>query len=67
VPGVTLPGNILDRLKSAGDSAPEEGIQITLEIISRIRRKQGISGFHIMTLGWEAAVERIVTESGLNT
>ncbi len=65
VPGVTVPENILKRMKYSGDSAPEEGIQICLELITRIRGKQGINGIHLMTLGWDAAVERIVRESGL--
>ncbi len=63
VPGVNLTQNILDRMKNAGDSAPEEGIQIANEIISRVRTKQGVNGIHIMTLGWEAAVERIVRDA----
>lgn len=66
VPGVTLPEKILSRLMKAGESAPEEGVQITLEIIDAIKRKQGVNGIHIMTLGWEAIVERIVKESGLS-
>lgn len=66
VPGVTLPEKILKRLEHAGDSAAEEGIQIVLELIDSIKRKKGISGIHIMTLGWEASVQRIITESGLN-
>jgi methylenetetrahydrofolate reductase (NADPH) len=65
VPGVTLPGHIMERMKKAGDSAPEEGIQICLELISRIKGKQGVNGIHIMTLGLEASVERIIRESGL--
>ena len=64
VPGVRLTRNILERMKNAGDSAPEEGIQIANEIISRVRAKQGVNGIHIMTLGWEAAVERIVRDAG---
>jgi methylenetetrahydrofolate reductase (NADPH) len=65
VPGVSLPEKILNRLMKAGESAPEEGVQITLEIIDSVKRKQGVNGIHIMTLGWEAIVERVVKESGL--
>lgn len=65
VPGVNLPQSILNRLQKAGESAPEEGIQIALEIIDKIKGKQGVNGIHIMTLGWESAIERIVNESGL--
>jgi methylenetetrahydrofolate reductase (NADPH) len=65
VPGVRVPVNILKRMEKAGESAPEEGIQIALEMISAVKGKHGVNGIHIMTLGWEAAVERIVKESGL--
>jgi methylenetetrahydrofolate reductase (NADPH) len=65
VPGVTLPDKILKRMETAGDSAPEEGVQIALESISSIKQKQGINGIHLMTLGWESIVGRLVRESGL--
>jgi methylenetetrahydrofolate reductase (NADPH) len=65
VPGVTLPANILSRMEKAGESAPEEGVQIALELIDSIKRKQGINGIHIMTLGWESVIQRLVIESGL--
>jgi methylenetetrahydrofolate reductase (NADPH) len=66
VPGVSLPENILRRMERAGESASEEGVQIVLELIDSIKRKQGVNGIHIMTLGWESIVQRIVTEAGLN-
>jgi methylenetetrahydrofolate reductase (NADPH) len=65
VPGVTIPEKILLRMEKAGDSAPEEGIQIVLELIESIKNKRGINGIHLMTLGWEEVVERIVTQSGI--
>jgi methylenetetrahydrofolate reductase (NADPH) len=65
VPGVSLPEKILRRMEKAGESALEEGIQIALEVIDSVKRKQGINGIHIMTLSWESIVQRIVTESGL--
>jgi 5,10-methylenetetrahydrofolate reductase len=52
-------------MQKAGEGAPEEGVQITLELIDSIKKKQGIHGIHIMTLGWEPIVKRIVNESGL--
>jgi len=65
VPGVNLPDNVLRRMEKAGDGAPEEGIQIALELIASIKKKKGVNGIHLMSLGWESAVERIVTDSGL--
>jgi methylenetetrahydrofolate reductase (NADPH) len=66
VPGVNLPDNVLSRMEKAGEGAPEEGIQIVLELIDSIKKKKGVNGIHIMSLGWESAVGRIVTESGLS-
>jgi methylenetetrahydrofolate reductase (NADPH) len=65
VPGVRLPENILTRMEKAGENAPEEGAQMALEIIDKVKSKKGINGIHLMTLGWEPIVRRIVTESGL--
>lgn len=65
VPGVRLPEVILNRMLKAGNSAEEEGINIVLEMIDRIKGMRGVNGIHLMTLGWESAVERIVKESGL--
>jgi methylenetetrahydrofolate reductase (NADPH) len=66
VPGVSVPDNILRRMEKAGDKSPEEGVQITLEIIDNLKNKKGVNGIHLMTLGWESVVQRIVTESGIN-
>jgi methylenetetrahydrofolate reductase (NADPH) len=63
VPGVYLPEKIMNRMEKAGESAPEEGVSIALEIIDKVKGKQGINGIHIMTLGWESIVQRLVTES----
>jgi methylenetetrahydrofolate reductase (NADPH) len=65
VPGVFVPEDILNRMEKAGDGASEEGVQIALEIIDSVKWKKGINGIHLMTLGWEAIVERIVKEAGL--
>jgi methylenetetrahydrofolate reductase (NADPH) len=65
VPGVRMPEKIMKRMEKAGESASEEGVQIALEVIDSVKRKQGINGIHIMSLSWESIVQRIVMESGL--
>jgi methylenetetrahydrofolate reductase (NADPH) len=65
VPGVFLPDHILKRMEKAGEQAPEEGIQIVLELIEKVKKKRGVNGIHLMTLGWEEVVGRIISESGL--
>jgi len=65
VPGVNIPDRHMKRMEAAGDGAAEEGVQIALEIIQAIKNIQGINGIHLMAVGWEEIVPRIVTETGL--
>jgi len=65
VPGVFVPKKIIQRLEKAGASAEEEGVQIALELIEAVKGKQGVNGIHLMAVGWEEIVPRIVTEAGL--
>lgn len=65
VPGVFIPDNIMKRMEKAGDGAAEEGVQIALELIEAVKDKQGVNGIHLMAVGWEEIVPRIVTEAGL--
>lgn len=63
IPGITIPDHIMKRMEHAGSDASAEGIRIAVETIRRLRTKPGISGVHIMPLGWEAAVPQIVNAS----
>ena len=65
VPGVTIPENYMKRMQSARDSAEEEGIQIALELIEAVKGKQGVNGIHLMAVGWEEIVPRILKDAGL--
>jgi methylenetetrahydrofolate reductase (NADPH) len=65
VPGVFVPDQVIKRLEAAGDGVEEEGVTIALELIEAIKGKQGVHGIHLMAVGWEEIVPRIVTEAGL--
>lgn len=65
VPGVTIPDKLMQRMEAAGAGAEEEGVQIALELIEAVKGKQGVNGIHLMAVGWEEIVPRIVTEAGL--
>jgi len=65
VPGIFVPKVLLDRMEAAGKNAEEEGVKIALELIEKIKTLQGIRGIHLMAVGWEEIVPRIVTEAGL--
>ncbi len=47
------------------EKQPEEGIDICVESIERIREIKGVSGFHIMAIEWEEKVPEIVERAGL--
>ena len=64
VPGVKIPAPLIERLEKSAD-AKEEGVQITLEIVDRIKHLSGVSGIHFMAVGWESIVPRLVKEGGL--
>jgi len=65
VPGVTIPDKLMKRVQAAGDKAEEEGVQIALELIEAVKGKQGVNGIHLMAVGWEEIVPRILKEAGL--
>jgi methylenetetrahydrofolate reductase (NADPH) len=65
VPGVCIPDKLLKRIEAAGENAEEEGVQIALELIEAVKKMQGVHGIHLMAVGWEEIVPRIVTEAGI--
>lgn len=65
LPGVSLPQELVTTLEEAGPSAGAEGTRLAVEIVNRLRAIDGIAGAHIMGLGREAAVRRVVEDAGL--
>ena len=65
VPGISIPRTIQDRIEKAGENAAEEGIQISLELIQKIQKIKEINGIHIMPVGREEDVPRLLIEAGL--
>lgn len=67
VPGVFIPKPLLKRMKDAEEAgnASEEGVQIALELIEKVKKLKGVNGIHLMAVGWEAIVPRMVTEAGI--
>jgi methylenetetrahydrofolate reductase (NADPH) len=77
VPGMDVPDEYVQRMVDAIKGIPreerqarraawqEEGIGICVEIIQQVREIPGVSGVHIMAIGWEEAVPIIVEKAGL--
>jgi len=67
IPGVVIPPSIVKRMEDAKEKGneAEEGVQIALELIEKIKEKKAVNGFHIMTMRWEEIIPRIIMEAGL--
>ncbi|NQT01449.1 MAG: methylenetetrahydrofolate reductase [Planctomycetes bacterium] len=64
VAGMSIPDELITRMESAED-AKEEGIKICLEMIENIKGIEGVSGIHLMPIGWESITPVILERAGL--
>jgi methylenetetrahydrofolate reductase (NADPH) len=64
VAGMSVPDELIARMEAAEDKK-EEGIKIGVETINEIKKIKGVHGVHIMAIGWESIVPRIIEETGL--
>ncbi len=66
VPGMDVPDEVIDRLAGVPkEQQAQEGIDICVEAIQRLKEVKGVSGFHIMAIEWEEKVPEIVERGGL--
>lgn len=66
VPGMDVPDEVVKRIAGVPkEKQPEEGINICVESIQRIKEVEGVSGFHVMAIEWEERVPEIVERGGL--
>ncbi len=66
IPGVTVPPAILRKFEESREDDHEKiGVEIALELMDSVRRKEGIHGIHLMAVGWESIVPRLITEANL--
>jgi len=64
VPGIEIPETIIRRMERA-ENAEEEGIKLTVEQIHWLKSIEGVRGVHIMAVGWEEVIPRIVSKADL--
>lgn len=64
VAGMDVPDVFIERMRKAV-SQEEEGIAMALELIESLRKIEGVSGIHIMAVGWESVVPVIIERAGL--
>jgi 5,10-methylenetetrahydrofolate reductase len=65
LPGVVVPDEVMARLEGAGPDAADEGVRLTVEVVKGLREIEGIAGVHVMGLGKEEAVRRVIEDAGL--
>lgn len=63
-----IPAAVIERLKSAGDSAAQrkEGIAIFAETAAKIKSVKGLRGIHIFSGGKESIIPEVLSASGLS-
>jgi len=63
VAGMDIPDIFVERMDKAEDKQ-KEGFTIALELIKKLKTVEGISGIHVMAVGWEEIVPEIVKQAG---
>jgi len=64
VAGMSIPDELITRMESAEDPK-EEGVKICVEMIEQIKSMKGVSGIHLMPIGWESITPTILERAGL--
>ncbi|MBS3733040.1 MAG: methylenetetrahydrofolate reductase [Desulfobacterales bacterium] len=66
VPGMDVPDDVVKRMSDTPKGKQsEEGLNICVETIQRLKEVEGVAGFHIMAIEWEEKVSEIVERAGL--
>ncbi len=66
VPGMDVPDELVKRLADTPkEKQAEEGINVCVESIQRLKEVEGVRGFHVMAIEWEEKVPEIVERAGL--
>ncbi|MFP4649473.1 MAG: methylenetetrahydrofolate reductase, partial [Desulfobacterales bacterium] len=66
VPGMDVPDDVVKRMADTPkEKQAEEGLNICVETIQRLKELKGVKGFHIMAIEWEEKVPEIVERAGL--
>jgi methylenetetrahydrofolate reductase (NADPH) len=63
--GVTVPGDVIAALDAAGTDAEDVGVDMAIELVRGLQRIPGIAGVHLMALGRDEVVRRVVEGAGL--
>ncbi len=66
VSGIDIPDEVMKRMQDAPkDKKAEEGINICIESIQRLKEIEGVHGIHLMAIEWEEMVPIIIERASL--
>jgi methylenetetrahydrofolate reductase (NADPH) len=67
VPGMDVPDEVVKRMSGVPkEKQADEGINICVESMQRLKELDGVKGFHVMAIEWEEKVPEIVERAGLH-
>ena len=64
IPDIKIPLSLIEKLENSFDPQ-ETGLEIALELVHEVRNLPGVSGIHVMALGWEKILPRLLSEVGM--
>jgi 5,10-methylenetetrahydrofolate reductase len=65
LPGVRVPPPMIAELERAGGDAEDVGTSLTIDVVQGIRGIDGVAGVHLMGMGHDEVVARVVEGAGL--
>ncbi len=65
LPGVAVPAALVAALEGAGPGAEAVGTAQCVQIVTGLHQIEGVAGVHVMGLGREDAVRRVIERAGL--
>lgn len=64
IPDIEIPLSLIEKLEKSRNPK-ETGLEITLELVHNVRNLPGVSGIHVMALGWEKILPRLLCKVGM--
>ncbi len=64
IPDIKIPLSLVEKLENSFDPQ-ETGLEIALELVHEVRNFAGVRGIHVMALGWEKILPRLLSEVGM--
>jgi methylenetetrahydrofolate reductase (NADPH) len=61
IPDIEVPLSLLEKMEMS-QNPQETGLEITFDLIQEVRTLPGVSGIHIMALGWEKIIPRLLNK-----